>query len=446
MSILSVSLKISPSQPDLTSGFNRRCFYAGTLTCPSALSGPVNFTVKARKPGREWQWINDHSHHTDGELCFQIVGYIPSHIEEYLQDSDDVLDIRPLRVDFVLAAQGKETRVWALAAPIEAAQSQISATRTVKVGLPRMLTRWFSIVRISRPWLAPRQGKDQFSLTEDAILASFLRWDGLHIVLLAITLEDVLTVFKSDEKGFIVAFARNDSVKPGQIRILTAVAKTFEDASAAVMHHARTIVGTADDTLSEEQRNQVNRSLANTDSTQLEEWHDSFTYCTWNGLGLYLDEHKILDALKIMENSDIQVNNLIIDDNWQSLDYFGESEHDRRWTRFEANEIGFPKGLKHTVAKIREAHPHVKHITVWHGIFGYWGGTSPSGDIAMSYKTRLLRLQERGFESVGSMTAVDADDAHRMYDDFYKYAKQTFSWKALLISRTVFLLRPASPL
>lgn len=106
-------------------------------------------------------------------------------------------------------------------------------------------------------------------------------------MLLAISLEDVLTLFKSDEKGIIVAFARNDSVNPGQIRLLTAVAKTFEDASAAVIHPGRTIVGTADDTFTEEERNQTNRSLAHTGSTQLEEWHDSFTYCTWNGV--YLD-------------------------------------------------------------------------------------------------------------------------------------------------------------
>lgn len=382
----------------------------------------------------------------DGELCFQTVGYIPSQIEDFLQDPDDILNITPLSVDSVLEARGKETRVWTLTAPIEAAQPQLSAVHTVKVGLPRMLARWFSLVRISHPWLAPRQGKGQFSLTEDAILASLLRWDGLHIVLLAISLEDILTAFKTDEKGNIFAFARNDCVKPGEIRILAAVAKTFEVALAAVIHHGRTIVGTADDTLSKEQRDQVKRSLADTDSTQLEEWHDGFTYCTWNGLGLYLDEHKILDASKIMDNNDIQASNLLIDDNWQSLDWFGESEHDRRWTRFEANEIGFPQGLKHAVTKIREAHPHVKHIAVWHGIFGYWGGTSPSGDIAKSYKTRHLKLQENGFESVQNLTAVDADDALRMYDDFYRYAKKIFSCKALLISHPVFLLRPALPL
>lgn len=233
-----------------------------------------------------------------------------------------------MSVDSVAEAHGPETREWASAAAIEAAQPQLSAVRTVKIEFPRMLARWFSLVRISRPWLAPRQGEGQFSLTEHAILASFLRWDGLHIVLLALSLEDVLTIFKSDEKGNIVAFARSDYVKPGEIKMLTTAGKTFEVALAAVIDHARTIVGTANNALSEKQQDQVNRSLADTDSTQLEEWHDAFSYCTWNGLGLYLDEHKTLDALKTMENNDNQ-------------------DH------FEANKTGFSQGLKHAVIKLR---------------------------------------------------------------------------------------------
>lgn len=85
-----------------------------------------------------------------------------------------------------------------------------------------MLVRWFSFVCISRPWLALRQEKGQFSPTEDAILGSFLRWDGLHIVLLALSLAGDLTMFQSDKKGNIVAFARSGCVKPGEIRMFTA--------------------------------------------------------------------------------------------------------------------------------------------------------------------------------------------------------------------------------
>lgn len=51
-----------------------------------------------------------------------------------------------------------------------------------------------------------------------------------------------------------------------------------------------------------------------------------------------------------------------------------------------------------------------------------------------------------GFGSVGNLTMLDADDALQLYDDFYKYAKKVLLYKSLLISRAVFLLRPASPL
>lgn len=69
-------------------------------------------------------------------------------------------------------------------------------------------------------------------------------------MLLALSLEDILTIFKSDEKGNNAAFARSDCVKPGEIRMLTAAGKTFEVALATVIYHARTIVGTANDILS----------------------------------------------------------------------------------------------------------------------------------------------------------------------------------------------------
>lgn len=401
---------------------------------PSNFSGSVHFTVRFKKESGEWQWINDHSPHKDGEICFQVLGPIPSHLSVFLQDLDGGLQVDPLLDGSIHVSKGLETSLWTLTGSIEAAQPQKSAFRSVKLGLPKMFTRWFVLARISRPWLAPRQGVGQFSLSEDAVLASFIRYNGLHLVLLAISLDDVLTVFKSDERGNIIVFARNDGLKQGKIRIVAGVGKTFEAANAAVFDYARSILGTADEALGEEQRKQIASLIANVDFLNLEEWHDSFTYCTWNGLGLNLDEQKILDALKILEDNGLKVTNLIIDDNWQSLDSYGYSAHDRRWTDFEANQAGFPKGLKNTVIKIREANPQIQNISVWHGIFGYWGGTSPSGDVAKRYKTRQAKMQDNGFESVTSMTVVDADDAFDLFEEFYKYSQCSLWLRTPLIS------------
>lgn len=410
----------SPLRPQLIPGTHREYFFVGVLARPPALSESVLFTVRFREKGGEWQWINDHSSHKDGEICFQNLGPISSHLSAFLQDFDGVLQVESLVQDSIRTSKCPKMSLWTLTGPIEAAQQQQPVFRSVKLGVPKGLIRWFALVRICRPWLAPRQGNGQFSLSEDAILASFIRYDGLHLVLLAISLDDVLTVFNSDERGNIIVFSRNDSSMQGKIRVVISVAKTFEAASAAVFQYAWTTVGTADNALRDEQREQMAKSLANVDPLKLEEWHDSFTYCTWNGLGLNLNEERILNALKILENNGLKISNFIIDDNWQSLDSYGNSAHDRRWTDFEAYKTGFPTGLKNTVTKIRDSNPHIQYVSVWHGIFGYWGGTSPSGDLAKRYKTRQVKMQENGFESVNSMTVVDAEDAYRLYEDFYK--------------------------
>ena len=44
---------------------------------------------------------------------------------------------------------------------------------------------------------------------------------------------------------------------------------------------------------------------------------------------------------------------------------------DWAWSEFEANKKGFPKGLKHTATKIRDEHPNIEHIAVWHALVSH---------------------------------------------------------------------------
>jgi hypothetical protein len=46
---------------------------------------------------------------------------------------------------------------------------------------------------------------------------------------------------------------------------------------------------------------------------------DGLSYCTWNGIGQHLTEQKLFDALESLAKNEINISNLIIDDNWQSL-------------------------------------------------------------------------------------------------------------------------------
>ncbi|KAL8883229.1 MAG: hypothetical protein Q9192_007337, partial [Flavoplaca navasiana] len=390
-----------------------RRWYSVILNRPSNLE-PIQFTLKYRLSSYDtWRWVNEHSNLTDGELYFQ-PKTPPKDLVNYLKDFSPDLSVDPVE------SETPHTQLWVLTSLVKAAEGKASGYTDTSLGVPRSFSRWFSLVRIWSPWLAPRHGQGQFSPHEDAVLSSFLRMDGLHLVFLAISgIDEVLTVFKPDSDGNVIAQSRNDSLKTCQARILAAVGTTFNAALAAVMYHARKVVR-GYDTMSQDVKEEMETALEKDVKAEwMENWYDGLTYCTWNALGQDLHEQKIFDALDILKEKGIQITNLIIDDNWQSLDNHGQSQFQRGWTDFEANKEGFPNGLKHTATTIRDKHPNVHHIAVWHALLGYWGAVSPNGNIAKNYRTRKVR-KSKGLTE-GTMTVVDEEDVPRMYDDFYKF-------------------------
>ncbi|KAI9816033.1 MAG: hypothetical protein M1827_002025 [Pycnora praestabilis] len=397
-----------------SSGIDRRTF-TSDLQQPNEEEGPIQFTLKFRTaPEQDWIWANDHFSQSDGELYFQPAVIDSKDFQYYFDGLSADLKITPF------ASEAPGTILWSLETPVEAAEGGKSGFTDTKLGLPKDYTKWFSLVRIWSPWLAPRHGSGKFLPDKDAILASFLRWDGLHVVLLAVSgVENVLTILKPDGDGNVIISARNDLVRVGSARVIAAVGMTFESANAAVMYHARKIVR-GDEGMNGETKAEMKAMIEGDVKPEwLENWYDGLTYCTWNGLGQDLSETKIYNALDALEKNKIIVTNLIIDDNWQSLDNHGESQFKRGWFEFDANKEGFPSGLKHTVSQIRQKHKNIQHIAVWHAILGYWGGIAPDGKIARDYKTIEVRKKDK--ISSGTMTVVDAEDAPRLYEDFYRF-------------------------
>lgn len=319
--------------------------------------------------------------------------------------------------------QTTDGKLWSLTSPASPAKGDDSGYSKHSLGVPASFTRYFALVRLWSPWLAPRHGKVKFEVDKDAVLVSFLRADGLHVVCLAISgVGNVLSVFTHDGDGNVIVQARNDLETEGKSQVLVAVADEFEVANAAVMYHARRMVMGQQSTTGElkAEEEAFNAKKDEMHGEWLEEWYDGLTYCTWNGLGQDLTEQKIFSALDSLKKEGITISNLIIDDNWQSLAE-GETQFDRGWLEFEANKGGFPRGLKATVNDIRSQHPEINHIAVWHAILGYWGGISPDGKIANEYKTTTVTKEEG--VAAGDMLVVDASDAQRMYDDFYSFLR-----------------------
>ncbi|MCJ1322369.1 hypothetical protein MMC15_007717 [Xylographa vitiligo] len=394
-----------------------RRYFTGEVSRSNAKSTSVEFTLKFRtNASAAWKWVNDQSNLSNGELFFQS-NHLPTALHDCFSNFSSTFDVQPLK------SEVSDTSLWSLTLTMPAAGKE-SVFSNEPLGTPLDFTRWFALIRIWSPWLAPRHGKAKFEVNEDAILCSFLRRDGLHLVLLAVSgLEDILTVFKHNGEGAILVSSRNDGTNAGKAQVIAAVGRSFETANAACMYQARKLVS-GPGSLSKGLQEALDEPVDEEARTRwMENWYDGLTYCTWNGLGQDLNEQKIYNALDTLDKNNIKITNLIIDDNWQSLDNPGKGQFERRWTDFEANKEGFPNGLAYTITTIRDNHPSIQHVAVWHAILGYWGGVSPDGNIAKKYKTKVVSRSQghETFMPPAIITVVDADDAQRMYNDFYQF-------------------------
>ncbi|KAH8594649.1 glycoside hydrolase superfamily [Bisporella sp. PMI_857] len=416
---------ISLQSPKLTSHLQKLYF-----TCPLSIDLPTNFTIKFRNsPSQSWKWVKDHQGTLDGSILLKTAtatDAISNSLSDYVQNLNPDLQVRSH------LSQSPGTTIWSVEAPIDAADGEKSTFKDITFGLPwghGKFSRWFALIRIWSPWLAPRQGKNHFDLDKNAVLCSFLSLSGKHLVLLAISgIDDVMTLFTSVD-GSVNLHARNDSTEQKTVKVLVGLGDDFESANAAVMYHARGVVAKVE-TLTGEQQREFEAMKSGDEVTKVwaENWYDGLTYCTWNALGQRLTAEKVLKAVETLAENKINVTNFIMDDNWQSIDYRGHGQFQHGWIEFEAEPEAFPNGLKNLVSEIRKRHPSIQHVAVWHAILGYWGGLAPDGKLAKTYKTVEVEREDakrRNLPLGGHMTVIAKEDVPKFYDDFYSFLAES---------------------
>lgn len=103
--------------------------------------------------------------------------------------------------------------------------------------------------------------------------------------------------------------------------------------------------------------NRIMEILGTSNDTRLEGVMDTYLgYCTWNALGLDVNLALIDQALVSL--SDL-VGYLIIDDGWQN-------QQDGALTSFSADRVRFPLGLAGSLRYLKQQHPFLHSIGVWH--------------------------------------------------------------------------------
>ncbi|KAI0190911.1 raffinose synthase Sip1 [Xylaria flabelliformis] len=393
---------------------NRQCL-SYSVDVPIASS--LHFTLKYRSnPTQPWTWARDKLGIDDGLVLLNVECQSPlaDDLSSVIQGLNPELKVRSV------SSQTPRTRLWTIQAAVTPASNDRSAYANIELGIPwGGFVRYCAFVRHSMAWLGPRHGKTNFSLDKDALLCSFLSREGKHLVLLGISnISNVTTLLRSSNHGPVMIHMRNDENERSFGMVLAAVGDNCESAIAAAMYHARALIpftSNTCDAFSPEplvQRGDLRPEW-------MQNWYDGLGYCTWNALGQRLTEDKILNAVECLKKNNINISSLIIDDNWQDVDFDGPDSNSYSWKKFEAEPRAFPNGLKHTISQIRDSSPSIEHVAVWHALLGYWGGISPHGDIAQRYQTTQVRRE--GWKNDGVMTVIADEDVANFYDDFYRF-------------------------
>ncbi|GKT43211.1 putative galactose dehydrogenase galD [Colletotrichum spaethianum] len=388
----------------------QRLFFSASVT----FNKLFQFTLKFRHNDSEpWRWTRDELGVGDATVVLNarpVLETVSKRFDDLIPGLNGAWEVKSLM------SQCPGTRLWSLKAAVDGVEGDESKLANIPLGVPwGGFLRWFALIRIWSPWLAPRHGRDSFQLDKDGVLCSFLSPEGKHLVFLAVSgVNNVLSVFRNNESGQLSVHARNDGTNSEPAIVLAATGDNFESANAAVMYQARNYI------LQEKKAsNELLAELKALEEGVKPEWMENW----YDGLGYY---EKVFDAVDKLAENNIKVTSLIIDDNWQTIDYKGHGQFQHGWVEFEAEPKAFPKGLKATVSHIRQKHPHIQHIAVWHALLasGYWAGISPDGKIAQQYKTiDVVRedAERRNLPLGGKMTVVAKEDVDRFYNDFYKF-------------------------
>ncbi|GAW21232.1 hypothetical protein ANO14919_107500 [Xylariales sp. No.14919] len=395
----------------LDSSDHKRLFFTAMLPTVSS----TRFTLKYRSsPTQPWVWAGDELGIGDGLIILNAEGQHTrtDDLSTIIQGLNPELNVRSV------ASQTPRTQLWTIEATVAPASGGVSTYVDVELGTPwGGFVRYFALVRHSSAWLGPRHGKTNFSLDKDALLCSFLSHEGKHLVLLGTSdMNSVVTLLRSSNYGPVVVHLRNDENVNSTGVLLAAVGDNYESAVAAVMYQARSLA------LLDANKVLPQELADHSDSPRpewMQNWCDGLGYCTWNALGQRLTEDKIINAIKCLKDNNIRISYLIIDDNWQDVDYDGPNSNSYGWRRFEAEPTAFPSGLKHTVSQIRQILPSIEHVAVWHALLGYWGGISPHGGIAQQYQT--VQVSRENWKVNGPMTVIANADVGRFYNDFYQF-------------------------
>lgn len=122
----------------------------------------------------------------------------------------------------------------------------------------------------------------------------------------------------------------------------------------------------------------MGRAVATADRTRLDDMFDYLGWCSWDSMGLNVNEEGMYEKAKEFLDKNIPVRWFLLDDGW-----YPEDER-RRALSFTANEKKFPHGLGYFVSKLKSEYGLDK-VGIWECFSGGWLGIAPGSELDMNY-------------------------------------------------------------
>ncbi|KAF3934608.1 Alpha-galactosidase [Dactylellina cionopaga] len=404
---------------------NGTFYFKATLKAPASRA-PISFTLNYTLPtDKDKKWVNHEFQTTDGLIVFRTPVQVPdmnsgfsiadrTTLHTYFSQPLEFNDNNNVNVSVTSKFRttnqtAADPQVWVYNFDVprgkyDSSPGYVEALLGSPVG--DSIVSYFSIVKHGTAWIHPYHPRSRgsssgrfegFHPPKEAVMVAFLTSKGEVLVFLPVSFASSTVYLKGDDSGRIVAVGRNDGDKSVQAEVVVVLARDVEEGVEEAMYWLKRI--------NKSETGEVDEKKEAALQGEEDPWSDALKYCTWNSMGRELSHKRVINAVNDLYDNGINVETVIIDDNWQSQDNYGRDNLGHRMTEFEADKTAFPQGLKGLVQDIKNKNKGVKHVAVWHGILGYWNGVSPNGWIAKNYKLRNV--------SNGALYVVDKEDIGR---------------------------------